>query len=103
MTAAGLLAMQVCGEYESPLTLGAADWLLSHPPQWKERFCSYGTYYYAQGMYQRGASMRKQPGNWCRKCCCPNRQPMVHGWQKTVRNEITGQSTALRWQCSACQ
>lgn len=54
MTAAGLLAMQVCGEYESPLTVGAADWLLTHPPQWKERFASYGTYYYSQGMYQRG-------------------------------------------------
>ncbi len=54
MTAAGLLAMQVCGEYESPLVEGAADWLLEHPPQWNERFCSYGTYYYAQGMYQRG-------------------------------------------------
>jgi hypothetical protein len=54
MTAAGLLAMQVCGEYDSPLVLGAADWLLEHPPKWSERFCSYGTYYYAQGMYQRG-------------------------------------------------
>jgi hypothetical protein len=54
MTAAGLLAMQVCGEYESPLVVGAADWLLEHPPQWRERFFFYGTYYYAQGMYQRG-------------------------------------------------
>jgi hypothetical protein len=54
MTAAGLLAMQVCGEYESPLVAGAADWLLAHPPKWKERFFFYGTYYYAQGMYQRG-------------------------------------------------
>ena len=54
MSAAGLLAMQVCGEYESPLVSGAADWLLEHPPKWEERFCSYGTYYYAQGMYQRG-------------------------------------------------
>lgn len=54
MTAAGLLAMQVCGEYESPLVAGAADWLLDHPPKWTDRFCSYGTYYYAQGMYQRG-------------------------------------------------
>ena len=53
MTAAGLLAMQVCGEYDSPLVAGAADWLLEHPPKWNERFCSYGTYYYAQGMYQR--------------------------------------------------
>ena len=54
MTAAGLLAMQVCGEYESPLVEGAADWLLARPPKWKERFCMYGTYYYAQGMYQKG-------------------------------------------------
>jgi hypothetical protein len=56
MTAAGLLAMQVCGEYESPLVVGAADWLLEHPPKWEERFCFYGTYYYAQGMYQRGGN-----------------------------------------------
>jgi len=55
MTAAGLLAMQVCGEYESPLVTGAADWLLVHPPRWKERFFFYGTYYYAQGMHQRGS------------------------------------------------
>lgn len=54
MTAAGLLAMQVCGEYDSPLVRGAADWLVNHPPKWTERWCSYGTYYYAQGMYQRG-------------------------------------------------
>ncbi len=59
MTAAGLLAMQVCGEYDSPLVAGAADWLLAHPPKWKERFCMYGTYYYAQGMYQRGGEHAK--------------------------------------------
>lgn len=59
MTAAGLLAMQVCGEYESPLVAGAADWLLEHPPKWSERFSSYGTYYYAQGMYQRGGDHAK--------------------------------------------
>jgi len=54
MTAAGLLAMQVCGQYESPLVTGAADWLLEHPPQWRDRWFFYGTYYYAQGMHQRG-------------------------------------------------
>lgn len=59
MTAAGLLAMQVCGEYESPLVAGASDWLLEHPPKWSERFCVYGTYYYAQGMYQRGGDHAK--------------------------------------------
>ena len=62
MTAAGLLAMQVCGEYESPLVSGAADWLLQHPPKWKERFFFYGTYYYAQGMYQRGGEHAKTAG-----------------------------------------
>lgn len=59
MTSAGLLAMQVCGEYESPLVTGAANWLLEHPPKWDERFCSYGTYYYAQGMYQKGGEHAK--------------------------------------------
>ena len=62
MTAAGLLAMQVCGEYESPLVVGAADWLLEHPPKWNERFCCYGTYYYAQGMYQRGGEHAETAG-----------------------------------------
>ena len=53
-TAAGLLAMQVCGEYESPFVLGAADWLLDNDPQNNRKFFFYGTYYYAQAMYQRG-------------------------------------------------
>lgn len=54
MTAAGLLAMQVCGQYESPLVRGAAMWLLEHPPKRSERFFHYGMYYYAQGMHQVG-------------------------------------------------
>jgi len=56
MTSAGLLAMQVCGQYESPLVSGSADWLLEHPPKWNERFILYGLYYFAQGMHQRGGS-----------------------------------------------
>lgn len=53
-TAAGLLAMQVCGEYESPFAIGAADWLLENEPKTNRKFFFYGTYYYAQAMYQRG-------------------------------------------------
>ena len=53
MTAAGLLAMQVCGQYDSPLVEGATSWLNQHPPKWEERFVLYGIYYYAQGMHQR--------------------------------------------------
>lgn len=54
MTSAGLLAMQVCGEYDAPEVKGASEWLLSKKVSWNERFGSYGIYYYAQGMYQSG-------------------------------------------------
>jgi hypothetical protein len=54
MTAAGLLAMQVCGQYESPLVEGSAEWLLQNPPKIHERFFYYGIYYFAQGMHQAG-------------------------------------------------
>lgn len=59
-TAAGLLAMQVCGEYESPFAMGAADWLLENIPQTNRKFFFYGTYYYAQAMYQRGEDHAKK-------------------------------------------
>ena len=52
--------MQVCGEYDSPLVNGAAEYLIARPPKWNERFCMYGTYYYAQGMYQRGGEHGQQ-------------------------------------------
>ncbi len=60
MTAAGLLAMQVCGQYDSSLVEKSAEWLLEHPPKVGERFFYYGTYYYAQGMYQRGGKYANQ-------------------------------------------
>jgi len=54
MSAAGLLAMQVCGQYDSPMVKGASEWLMQHPPKPVERFFFYGLYYYAQGMHQAG-------------------------------------------------
>ncbi|MBB3208954.1 hypothetical protein FHS27_004788 [Rhodopirellula rubra] len=54
MTAAGMLAMQTCGRYDSPLVSGAAKWLLENPPRNNDRFFFYGMYYYAQGMHQVG-------------------------------------------------
>lgn len=55
-TAAGMLALQVCGEYDCDEVKGAADWLMEHRPKlhWGEQWFYYGTYYYAQAMYQRG-------------------------------------------------
>jgi hypothetical protein len=75
MTAAGLLAMQVCGEYDSPLTAGAARWLEDHPPQWHERFFFYGLYYYAQGMHQRGGRQADLAGQLVRELLLQRQQP----------------------------
>lgn len=53
-TAAGLLSLQVCGDYEAAEIVSSSDYLLVHPPKTDDRWFYYGTYYYAQGMYQRG-------------------------------------------------
>jgi hypothetical protein len=53
-TAAGLLSLQVCGQYEIPEVNGSANFLLKFPPELNEPWFFYGNYYYAQGMYQRG-------------------------------------------------
>lgn len=74
MTAAGLLAMQVCGQYESPQVQGAADWLIEHPPKWDERFFFYGAYYYAQGMHQRGGKHAETADELVRKLLLEKRQ-----------------------------
>jgi hypothetical protein len=53
-TAEGLLAMQVCGQYDAEEVIGASDRLLKDGIKQGERWFYYTTYYYAQGMYQRG-------------------------------------------------
>ncbi len=54
MTAAGTLALQACGQYDSPLVNAAVNWLKKNPPQSNDRFFYYGIYYYSQAMHQRG-------------------------------------------------
>lgn len=80
MTAAGLLAMQVCGQYESPLVEGSAAWLLDHPPKWNDRFIFYGTYYYAQGMHQLGGEYATTGAQTVQKLLL-NRQQGDGSWQ----------------------
>lgn len=53
-TAAGLLSLQVCGQYETMEVVGSSNYLLKFPPDITEPWFFYGNYYYAQGMYQRG-------------------------------------------------
>ena len=54
MAAAGLLSLAVCGDYESAEVKGSAEWLKEQKPDFTREWFFYGTYYYAQGMFQRG-------------------------------------------------
>ena len=56
---AGLLALQVCGEYDSPEAKGSADWLLEYKVNKNDKYFFYGSYYYAQSMNQRGGDFSK--------------------------------------------
>jgi hypothetical protein len=55
MGAAGLLSLQVCGEYEGPEVAGSAAWLKEQQLRYESEWFFYGTYYFAQGMYQKGS------------------------------------------------
>jgi hypothetical protein len=57
--AAGLLALQVCGQYNVPEVIGSAEWLREKDVNFDERWFFYGTYYYAQGMQKRGGEFAK--------------------------------------------
>lgn len=59
-TAAGVLALQVCGQYEAPEVIGGANYLTRNPPAPSEAWFFYGTYYYSQCMYQRGGDQAAQ-------------------------------------------
>lgn len=54
MAAAGLLSLQVCGAYDTFEVKSSADWLKAYKLDYNREWFFYGTYYYSQGMYQRG-------------------------------------------------
>ena len=58
--AAGLRALQVCGEYDALETKGSAEWLHDHKVKHDERYFYYGSYYLAQAMYQQGGDFAKE-------------------------------------------
>ncbi len=58
-TAAGLLSLQVCGEYDAPEVIGSVNWLKRKAVNKREQWFYYGTYYYSQGMQkQKGDTAR---------------------------------------------
>jgi hypothetical protein len=71
-TAEGLLALQVCGEYESEEVRGAAEALLKEGSiKPKEQWFFYYAYYYATGMYQRGGKYAEQASANVREALLP--------------------------------
>lgn len=54
MTGTGLLALELCGAFESEEALRAGDWILKNPIDWKTPFFYYSMYYSTQAMYQLG-------------------------------------------------
>jgi hypothetical protein len=73
-TAQGLLALQVCGQYDCPEVRGAADRLQITPPEPKESWFYYGLYYFAQGMYQRGGTQADQAAKHVSQILLPIQQ-----------------------------
>jgi hypothetical protein len=59
-TSEGLLALLVCGDYESDEVKGASERLMRDGVRQGERWFYYTTYYYAQSMYQRGGKFSEE-------------------------------------------
>ena len=75
MAAAGLLSLQVCGEYECPEVVGSADWLKEKKIDWNTEWFFYGTYYYAQGMFQRGGEYASHARKLVEEILLPKQNP----------------------------
>jgi hypothetical protein len=58
-TAAGLLSLQVCGQYDAPEVAGASAWLADRQVTLQEQWVYYGTYYYSIGMQKRGGAQAR--------------------------------------------
>ena len=58
-TAAGVLALQVCGQYDAPEVLGGGNYLIKNPPKRGSSWFFYGLYYYSQGMNQLDGDFRE--------------------------------------------
>lgn len=59
-TSEGMLALLVCGDYESDEVKGASERLLKEGVKPGEKWFFYTSYYYAQGMYQRGGKFAEE-------------------------------------------
>jgi len=98
--AEGLLALQLSGAYDAPEVSNAAEWLLHNPPdpaKAKNLWFYYGTYYYAQGMYQRGGEAASESAQRVKEVLLPLQE--ANGCWKLVsdmeRNKVYCTALAL--------
>ena len=94
MAAAGMLAMQVCGQYDADETKGAADWLMNKKISYNEKFFFYGTYYFAQSMYQRGDKYAAHAKKQVELLLLKNQQPDGSWEPKNGEERNAGRSYA---------
>ncbi|MCE9610067.1 MAG: terpene cyclase/mutase family protein [Chthoniobacter sp.] len=73
-TSEGLLAMQVCGQYEAAETIAAGNHLLKSDINKAEHYF-YTLYYYAQGMYQRGGKYAETSKRLVPELLLPKQKP----------------------------
>ena len=53
-TGTGILALELCGEHNSPEAIAGAEYLVKHPPRWSSEYFMYEAYYCSQAMFQMG-------------------------------------------------
>jgi hypothetical protein len=88
-TAEGLLALQVCGEYESEEVRGASERLFKEGLRQGEKWFFYLTYYYAQGMYQRGGKYADEGARQVAEALLPM-QARDGSWEGIAQEERQG-------------
>jgi len=88
MASAGLLSLQVCGAYDSPEVKGSADWLKEKKVEYGSEWYFYGTYYYAQGMFQRGGDHAAHARKTVEEALLPKQD--AQGWWLGVHGQERG-------------
>ncbi|MEX2215656.1 MAG: prenyltransferase/squalene oxidase repeat-containing protein [Phycisphaeraceae bacterium] len=73
---AGMLAMQVCGQYDAEEVKGTGEWLMAmhNKLSVNEQYFYYGTYYYAQAMYQHGGKFAEHGRREVARILAPQQQ-----------------------------
>lgn len=84
--AAGLLSMQMCGNYDGLEVTASTDWLMKVKLDPDGLWFYYGTYYYAQGMYQRGGKYADHAKKAVEDALLPRQNP-DGSWRATQHRE----------------